>query len=207
MKRAPDPDIAAIFQGLADMIEVNSATLSLRIETKNGRDFETRFMKNDLSAHQGLAMMQHLKNLEEVLFALPLVAQNELPVSALVSTERKYNHRTPLEFVVRISGFDITKPASRRWRTAAEMLSRTRARLGEVQAACDAQARPPSSWLVQVGARSDRIVSARSAREAAWLYGALCPRSRKEICNWKDISKDFRRVSEIAPDESWRDLS
>lgn len=206
MKIPPDPDVAAIFQGLSDTVRADGARFCMQIKSGNGQDFETSLRRHDLSAHQLLVMMQHARSLEEVLRRLPLVGECHLPVFALISTERKYNHRTPLEFVIQIADFNITKPASPRWRTAAEMLSRTRARLGEVKAACDAPAKPPSSWLVQAKSRIDRIVPARSAREAAWLYSALYLRNRKEIDTWKDAPADIRRVSEIAPDQTWRDL-
>lgn len=211
MKSAPDPDIGTLFYDLSQLFADLPHPEWVALDRGADQTYIQTAPSSAMSAHQRLGMEAHVSKLRDIIQDLPLVRENNLPTRVMLSSCGRYHPgggpKIPLEFTISIAGFDITKPASKRWKTAAEMFSRTRQRLQDVRRACEPEAGPTVSWLIQGNKRMDQVLVARSAREAVWTYAALYLRTRAEVDTWQDVPETVRRVSRIHERDSWATLS
>ena len=161
MSQKPDPDIAAIFERLSMTFD-RAPTGATAVMENRLQSLGPLFSvpKDVFSAHQRIALQPDLDALARIMDEIPLVAETRTGWKIALSSRglSRRPEQGPLTFVIRLGGFDITKPASNRWRRAAEMLSRTRTRMGTVAQASKAETGAIQPWLVLAKGREDKVV-------------------------------------------------
>lgn len=164
-------------------------------------------LRIDGSNHQRLIASAEIARLRRWMEDLPVLGACGADWSIAGGKQKDFNSpKITREYRCTMMYLDISRPASRRLKYAAEMISGAASRLREVEIGANAVGRPPVVYVVNAKAREERRILARSPREAAWTYAALYVRDRKEVRNWRATMAEVLRVAQIYPAEDWDTL-
>lgn len=164
-----------------------------------------RSIRLECSNHARLTIMAEAARLEDLMNRIPIITPTNANWSAIIRPEANEGKtRSWVEFTFLFMDFNISRPASRRLKTATEMLQGAVSRLSQIEHNCASEAGEASDWLVSAKTRAVRIIPARSAREAAWTHAALYVRNRAEVRGWKKNVQDILQISQIYPEKHWR---
>ncbi len=157
------------------------------------------------SNHLKLSVMADIAKLETWMRNLPIIGpcNGNWSIAGGLSIDIRTS-KASRQYRCTLMNLDISRPASRRIRTAVEMMSGAQERLRDVEKNSGATDLPPALWIVDGKGREERRIAARSAREAAWTYAALYVRNRKDVRNWHATVSEILRVAKLYPEEDWR---
>jgi len=163
-----------------------------------------RHLTAEGSSHAKLSLMAQIPKVETWMSNLPVVSACNGNWSIAGGKTRGFNSsKFTREYRCMIMNLSVTRPASPRIKTAAEMISGAYDRLVEVERNAASQHLPVHQWEITSKQRETRRLHARSAREAAWCYAALYVRNRKEVRAWREAIDDISKVVRIYSQEDW----
>ena len=190
------PALARILSGPEDT--------ALTLTRRNGA-VEIHRRIPSLSRHRELALMPLVAEIEAMMNDLPVLRGVTGDWTFAAKFDKPVDRKTrQASFRIRILEFDISRIASPSAKISAEVLAEARERLARVERDTAAEDGPVRRWLVSCRDRQGMNFLARSARQAAWTYAALCNRSRKETAAWRETPEQILSIFQIHPDEEWR---
>lgn len=203
----PGHDIPALMADIQAFLEHSRAKRPTF--TLNRRPGEP-CLRNCISGLPSNHLKRRSLQVEEALLSamsrLPLFECFSQDWSFAAALERPKGKPSFVRFHITLMGLDQLRPASRRLRTASEMIEGAEARLARVAALTAEDRGPISAWRISSKKHYDQIIQAKSARQAAGLFSALFVQTRADCRNWENRIKEITQVSRIAPSNQWSTL-